>query len=82
MRTTTLKPLIPRQHENTGSQSMLAATSIRLHLLPDAPDAEGEPRAALLVPASSPALGRRPALLLFANIAAAIAAKREMEARS
>jgi hypothetical protein len=48
------------------------ATILHLH---DALNADGEPRAALLVPA----VGRRPALTVFATISAAIAAKRALE---
>lgn len=53
-------------------------TKPMLLLLPEAPDADGEPRAALLVPHVRP--GRRPKLRAFLSIAAALAAKRDMEA--
>ena len=52
-------------------------TKLMLLLLPEAPDADGEPRAALLLPHVRP--GRRPKLPAFPNIAAALAAKRDME---
>ncbi|MDJ0391072.1 hypothetical protein QMO56_23455 [Roseomonas sp. E05] len=53
--------------------------SIKLHLLLDAPDPDGLPRAALEIP-PSPGRNRRPTLLLFASIPAALAAKQRMEA--
>lgn len=56
---------------------MTAPAPIRLHLLPDAPDGDGEPRAGLLIPPTVPA--RRPILLLFATVALAVQAKAEME---
>lgn len=50
---------------------------ITLTLLPDAPDADGEPRAALAVP---PAPGcRRGVLLVFASVALAVAEKSRRE---
>ncbi|WP_419898209.1 hypothetical protein [Roseomonas sp. USHLN139] len=56
-----------------------AAPLIRLHLLVDAPDPDGLPRAALEVPPGA-APNRRPVWLLFSSIAAALAAKQRMEA--
>ena len=53
--------------------------AIKLHLLLDAPDPDGMPRAALEIPAS-PGPNRHPTLLLFTNITAALAAKQRMEA--
>jgi len=53
--------------------------TIKLHLLLDAPDPDGLPRAALEIPAS-PGPNRHPTLLLFTNITAALAAKQRMEA--
>ncbi|MFT8243262.1 hypothetical protein [Roseomonas sp. BN140053] len=67
-----------RDSHGQHSASVNCAAPIRLHLLPDAPDASGEPRAALLVPPSH-TLTRRPTLHVFATVAAAIAAKRQME---
>jgi hypothetical protein len=45
----------------------------------EARDRDGEPRAALVVPPSSARCGKRPVILLFGSLAAAIAAKRDME---
>ena len=55
-----------------------AAPLARLVLLPDASDAEGWPRVALAL--SAFATGCRAALVIFPTIAAALAAKRYMEA--
>jgi hypothetical protein len=52
---------------------------IRLHLLPEALDHAGEPRAALVVPPTSSRYDRRTVTLLFPSVAAALAAKRAME---
>jgi len=57
----------------------MAAPPIKLHLLPDALDAEGQPRAGLLVPPSPGSASRRTVMVLFPTIAAAVAAKRDME---
>ena len=54
------------------------APSIRLLLLPDAADPEGMPRPALLLPDLRH--GARPVLRAFPSVAAALAAKRTMEA--
>lgn len=53
---------------------------IRLHLLPEAPGGDGEPRAALVMPPKGGGRGRRALVLLFPSIAAAVAAKAGMEA--
>jgi hypothetical protein len=58
--------------------SAAASQAPRLVLLPDALDAEGQPRVAL---ATSATTGRRAALVLFPTIAAALAALRDMEGR-
>lgn len=55
-----------------------AAQFARLVLLPDALDATGEPRIALALCALAP--GRRGGLVIFPTIAAALTAKRDMEA--
>ncbi|WP_424140013.1 hypothetical protein [Roseomonas chloroacetimidivorans] len=52
---------------------------IKLHLLPDAPDADGLPRAGLVVPPGAKNPSRRPILLLFGSLAAALAEKSKME---
>jgi hypothetical protein len=56
-----------------------AQAPIRLVHIPAAVDADGEPRVALEVPPRPGAQQRRPALLMFASMAAALAGKREME---
>jgi hypothetical protein len=52
---------------------------IRLYLLPEALDRDGEPRAALVVPPTPSRYDRRTITLLFPSVAAALAAKRGME---
>jgi hypothetical protein len=52
---------------------------IRLHLMPEAADRDGEPRAALVVPPTPSRYDRRTITLLFSSVAAALAAKRRME---
>jgi hypothetical protein len=52
---------------------------IRLYLLPEALDRDGEPRAALVVPPTPSRYDRRTSTLLFPSVAAALAAKRGME---
>jgi hypothetical protein len=52
---------------------------IRLHLMPEALDRDGEPRAALVVPPTPSRYDRRTIVLLFPSVAAALAAKRGME---
>jgi hypothetical protein len=52
---------------------------IRLHLMPEALDRDGQPRAALVVPPTPSRYDRRTVTLLFPTIAAALAAKRDME---
>jgi hypothetical protein len=56
-----------------------SAEPIRLIEVPNALDANGTPRAALLVPPAADAVSRRPIIRMFASVAAAIAAKRNME---
>jgi hypothetical protein len=53
--------------------------AIRLHLMPEAVDRDGEPRAALVVPPTPSRYDRRIVTLLFSSVAAALAAKRDME---
>ena len=53
-------------------------STARLVLLADAIDAEGQPRVGLALPAI--ATGRRAALVIFPNLAAALDAKRDLEA--
>lgn len=75
-----LKSTPTRPHgsaETRAAGAILAASPIRLLLLPDATDAEGGPRPALLLP---PASAGKPKLRVFPTIAAALAAKRSMEA--
>ena len=53
--------------------------SVRLVHIPAAVDADGEPRVALEVPPRPGAVSRRPMLVVFASMAAALASKRSME---
>jgi hypothetical protein len=58
------------------------ATPIQLHLLPEALDRDGQPRAALVLPAQQAngnMPGRRTVTLLFGSVAAAVAEKRRRE---
>jgi hypothetical protein len=55
-------------------------TPPRLVLIPGAHDAAGEPRIALEVPPQPGAFPRRPTLQMFASVAAALSAKRSLEA--
>ncbi|MCR0980629.1 hypothetical protein [Roseomonas populi] len=54
---------------------------IKLLHIPAALDAAGEPRVMLEVPPRPGSVTRRPMLHAFASVAAALAAKAEMEAR-
>ncbi len=58
-----------------------AAAPIRLVHIPNAIDPDGEPKVALEVPPKPGALNRRPVLMMFASLSAALAEKREMEGR-
>lgn len=58
------------------------APTIRLTLLHDLPALDGEPRAGLLLPLAPNATGRRQALRIYPNLAAAVAAKRQLEGRA
>jgi hypothetical protein len=51
--------------------------AIRLLRLDDMPDGDGLPRGGLLLPPTLP--GRRPILMMFGSVAAAVAAKRDLE---
>lgn len=59
-----------------------AGQAIRLHMLPEAPDGDGQPRAALVLPAR-PAQGnmpgRRAITLWFGSVGAAVAEKSRRE---
>lgn len=57
----------------------MSPAPIRLCLMAEARDRDGEPRAALVVPPSPHRYGRRPVTLLFPSAAAAVAAKRDLE---
>ncbi len=58
----------------------MATALIRLHLLPDAPDAGGEARAGLLVPPPAGSASKRPVLRVFGSISEALLAKQQFEA--
>jgi ferric-dicitrate binding protein FerR (iron transport regulator) len=68
-----------RWSENSPQPRRACAEPIRLIEVPNALDAHGTPRAALLVPPAPDAVSRRPVIKMFASVAAAIAAKRSME---
>lgn len=63
----------------SGAPTRTALSPIRVLLLPDAPHADGEPRAALQHPPKIGAMDRRPVLQLFATLGAALKAKQRME---
>ena len=54
-------------------------TRIRLCLMSEAPDCDGVPRAALVIPPSPTRYDRRTVTVLFSSLAAALDAKRRME---
>ena len=56
---------------------MTPATSIRLLRLDDAPDGDGEPRGALMLPPTANV--RRSVVLMFASVTMAVQAKAQME---
>jgi hypothetical protein len=51
----------------------------RVVYIPNAVDNDGEPRVALEVPPRPGSMSRRPTLLMFASMAAALASKQRME---
>ena len=53
--------------------------AIRLCLIAEARDSDGEPRAALVVPPSPGRYGKHPSTILYPSLDAALAAKRAME---
>lgn len=56
-----------------------AASVIKLHLLPDAPDQDGLPRVALELPPPAGQGNRRPTFRVFGSLAAALATKQALE---
>jgi hypothetical protein len=54
-------------------------TPVRLVQIPAAVDADGEPRIALEVLPHPGSMSRRPVLMMFASMAAALASKRSLE---
>lgn len=59
--------------------ALVDGSSIRLCLMVEAPDANGLPRAALIVPPSPTRYGVHSTTILFPSLGAAIAAKRMLE---
>ena len=57
----------------------MSGAQVRLCLMAEARDRNGEPRAALVVPPSPSRYGKRPVILLFPSLTAALHAKRDME---
>ncbi len=55
------------------------AGAIRLLLLAEAKDADGVPRAALLVPPSPQRYGKHPTTIVYPSLDAALCAKRRLE---
>ena len=53
---------------------------IKLTMLSDALDADGQPRCGLLMPPPASTPGRRPVLVIFSSLTAALDVKRSMEA--
>ena len=74
------KQTTTRQRRSKAAQPR--TSPIRLVQIPNAADADGEPRVALEMPPVPGALSRRPVLLMFVSMAAALATKRSLEARS
>lgn len=71
-----------RTHQRIhGPGAVPFAMPIRLVHIPNAADADGEPRIALEVPPGPGTLNRRPVLLMFATVSAALAGKRKLEER-
>jgi hypothetical protein len=69
-----------RRWTETPIASRVKPEPIKLIEIPYALNAEGSPRAALLVPPMPAALDRHPVRRVFDSLGAAIAAKRMMEA--
>ncbi|MCG7360824.1 hypothetical protein MHZ93_06120 [Roseomonas sp. ACRSG] len=69
----------PARKPHKAKVQQASAEPIRLIQVPNALDANGTPRAALLVPPAPDAVSRRPIIKMFASVAAAIAAKRNLE---
>jgi hypothetical protein len=61
------------------SKTCNAGPSARVVYIPNAVDADGEPRVALEVPPRPGSVSRRPVLMVFATMAAALNGKRMME---
>lgn len=59
----------------------VSAAPIRVTILHEMSNDDGSPRGGLLLPAAAKSTTRRPLLLVFGSVAAAVAAKREMEGR-
>jgi hypothetical protein len=66
-------------HKLRTAQVRSVPPIVRLVHIPNATDADGEPRVALEVPPGPGTLSRRPVLLMFATMAAALASKQSME---
>jgi hypothetical protein len=78
-----LKEATMQKHTTTKRKrdkvAPIAHTPIRLVHIPNAMDADGEPRVALEVLPRPGSVSRRPMLMMFASIAAALDSKRTME---
>lgn len=69
-----------RRWSEAPRATRISAEPIRLIEVPSALDADGEPRAALLVPPGASSVSRRPNVRVFPSISAAVAEKRRLEA--
>ena len=59
--------------------ALIDSAPIRLCLLSEALDRDGQPRAALVVPPSPDRYGKHPVTILYASLDDALAAKRTLE---
>lgn len=81
MRTSSMpkKYRTPRSDLARKHGAAFCAPAIKLHLLLDAPDSDGLPRAALELPPSAGQVDRRPVIRVFHSLAAALATKQALE---
>ena len=68
------KSRVPQRHEGH------CAAPVRLVHIPALADSDGEPRVLLEVPPSPDGVSRRAVLMMFTTMAAALVAKRQLEA--
>lgn len=68
-----------RTNRRAKRAALTPPPTIRLTILEDLLNSDGEPRAGLVLPLAPNATGRRQALRIFSSIGAALAAKTELE---